>query len=119
MTLYKYNSADNHLDQRWIPARLWQDRVAARFREAAPKVVEHEGAHLWSWEGKIVGGRDGGSADGPDNRALLDQFFGRSGARIPGTAVCRRPTPDLLLEHMGSRQRLRLCRIRLDPQVGH
>ncbi len=99
MTLYRYNSADNHLDQRWIPARLWQDRVAAKFRADAPKVVEHEGAMVWSWEGRIAGGRDGGTADGPDNRALLDQFFGRSGARIPDGSLPP-SDPELLLEHM-------------------
>ena len=80
MTLYKYNSADNHLDQRWIPARLWQDRVAAKFRENAPKVVEHEGAMVWSWEGKCAAG-----APGPRRRPhrRFDRFFWPSGAADP------------------------------------
>ena len=99
MVIYRYNSADNHLDQRWIPANLWQDRVAAKFRDRAPKVVEDRGRHCWTWEGRIVGGRDGGTADGPDNRALLDQFFGKSGARIPDGALPP-SDPALLLEHM-------------------
>ena len=99
MVVYKYNSADNHLDQRWIPARLWQDRVAPRFRDRAPKVVEDGGALWWSWEGRVFKGRDGGTADGPDNRALLDRIFGRSGARIPDGALPP-SDPALLLEHM-------------------
>jgi len=99
MVLYKYNSADNHLDQRWIPATLWQDRVAPKFRDQAPKVVEHNGALAWSWEGKIVGGRDGGTADGPDNATLLEQFFGGTGARLPAGALPP-ADPALLLEHM-------------------
>ena len=99
MVMYKYNSADNHLDQRWVPRTLWQDRVAAKFKDQAPKVIDHDGAECWSWEDKIIGGRDGGTADGRDNQKLLDQFFGRSGARLPAGAVPP-AEPELLLEHM-------------------
>ena len=53
MVVYKYNSADNHLDQRWIPANLWHDRVAAKFKDRAPRVVEDEGRLFWTWEGRI------------------------------------------------------------------
>lgn len=99
MLMYKYNSADNHLDQRWVPRNLWQDRVAAKFKEQAPKIVDSDGGEYWSWEGKIVGGRDGGTADGKANGKLLDQFFGAAGARIPAGSLppCQ---PELLLEHM-------------------
>ena len=99
MVTYKYNSADNHLDQRWIPRDLWQDRVASRFRDLAPKVVEIDGAECWSWEGKIVRGRDGGTADGPDNATLLEQFFAGAGARTPAGSLPP-SDPALLLEHM-------------------
>jgi predicted TIM-barrel fold metal-dependent hydrolase len=99
MVRYKYNSGDNHLDHRWIPRNLWQDRVAAKYRDAAPKVVEKDGRHLWSWEGRVFGGRDGGTADGPENATLLDQFFGRSGARLPAGSLPP-SDPALLLEHM-------------------
>ena len=99
MVMYKYNSADNHLDQRWIPRDLWQDRVAAKFKDAAPKVIEQDGNEYWAFEGKVIAGRDGGTADGKDNAKLLDQFFGASGARLP--EGCRPPAePELLLEHM-------------------
>lgn len=96
---YKYNSADNHLDHRWIPRTLWQDRVAPRFRDAAPRVVEKDGRHLWSWEGRVFGGRDGGTADGPDNARLLHQFFGAAGAPIPPGSLPP-SDPKLLLQHM-------------------
>jgi predicted TIM-barrel fold metal-dependent hydrolase len=99
MITYKYNSADNHLDQRWLPRNLWQDRVAAKFKELAPKVIEQDGGEYWTWEGKVMGGRDGGTADGRDNEKLLKQFFGGSGARTPAGSLppC---DPALLLEHM-------------------
>ena len=99
MVRYKYNSADNHLDQRWIPRDLWQSRVARRFRDAAPKVVEIDGGSFWSWEGKVIRGRDGGSADGPDNAALLAQFYGPAGVEVPPGSLPP-ADPDLLLRHM-------------------
>jgi predicted TIM-barrel fold metal-dependent hydrolase len=99
MVIYKYNSADNHLDQRWVPRDLWQDRVAARFKDTAPKVIEVDGVERWTWDGKIIGGRDGGTADGRDNAALLEQFFGKLGARIPAGSLPP-AEPELLLEHM-------------------
>lgn len=99
MVTYKYNSADNHLDQRWVPRNLWQDRVAAKFKDQAPKIIEVDGKEYWSWEGKVAGGRDGGTADGRDNAALLGQFFGKSGARIPEGSLPP-AEPELLLEHM-------------------
>ena len=90
MVTYKYNSADNHLDQRWLPRNLWQDRVASKLKEDAPKVIEKDGGEYWTWEGKVIGGRDGGTADGRDNAKLLDQFFGGSGARL---LLCGLPAP--------------------------
>jgi predicted TIM-barrel fold metal-dependent hydrolase len=99
MVMYKYNSADNHLDQRWVPRDLWQDRVAAKFRDQAPKIVDVDGTEYWSIEGKVIGGRDGGTADGRDNAKVLEQFFGRSGARVPARALPP-ADPALLLEHM-------------------
>ena len=43
MVLYKYNSADNHLDQRWIPANLWQDRVARKFSPEEAEMLKEMG----------------------------------------------------------------------------
>lgn len=99
MPLYKYNSADNHLDQRWVPRNLWQDRIGTKYLDRAPKIIDYKGSECWTCEGKVIAGRDGGSADGKANGKLLQQFFGESGARIP--PGCLPPAePKLLLEHM-------------------
>src|SRR5512135_2719044 len=63
VTQYRYNSADNHLDLVWTPRNVWQDRVAARFKDRAPRVVESEKGTYWEWEGKL----QLPSADGNDN----------------------------------------------------
>ena len=99
MTVYKYNSADNHIDQRWIPARLWQDRVERKFVDDAPRVVEHDGHWLWKWEGRFFGGRDGGAADSPDNRLILEQHFGKHAADLPDGALPP-ADPAIILHHM-------------------
>ena len=99
MVTYKYNSADNHLDQRWVPRNLWQIRVADKFKDQAPKVINIDGTECWTWEGKVIGGRDGGTADGKDNEKLLDQFFGRFNVRLPKGSLPP-AEPELLLEHM-------------------
>ena len=82
MTVYQYNSADNHIDQRWIPANLWQDRVRERFKDAAPRVVEHEGTWVWEWEGRVFAGRDGGAAD------LVEKAWERSAPRRRDGGTC-------------------------------
>ena len=69
--IYENISADNHIDSRWLPKNLWQDRVAAKFREAAPKVVETDKGSFWSWEGKVRGE----AADGSSNAKLIKHFF--------------------------------------------
>lgn len=99
MTIYKYNSADNHIDQRWIPARLWQDRVAERFRRDAPTVVEADGSWFWQWEGQIFGGRDGGAADSPDNRRILEEHYGQRAKDLPDGALPP-ADPEIILRHM-------------------
>ncbi|MDP6175062.1 MAG: amidohydrolase family protein, partial [Rhodospirillales bacterium] len=57
------------------------------------------GRESWSWEGKVIGGRDGGTGDGRDNAVLLEQFFGKLGARTPAGSLPP-SDPALLLEHM-------------------
>ena len=75
---YKYISADNHLDLLWVPRGAWRDRVASRFKEAAPKVVETEAGTFWEWEGKLRGP----SADGRDN-ARHRRHFADMGVETP------------------------------------
>lgn len=99
MVRYRYNSADNHLDQRWIPRDLWQERVAAKFRDAAPKVVSTPDGDMWSWEGRVLTGRDGGVADGPENSRILEEFYGPAGVAVPPGSLPP-ADPALVLEHM-------------------
>lgn len=50
---YRFISADDHIDLRWLPKDLWTERLPARLRERGPRVVETEkGAH-WTWEGQM------------------------------------------------------------------
>jgi len=92
--IYKYNSADNHLDPHWLPKDLWQSRVAARFKERAPKVVELEEGTYWWWEGK----RQLESADGKSNHKHHERFRGM-GVETPAGSLPP-SDPKLLLEHM-------------------
>ncbi|HLQ33489.1 MAG TPA: amidohydrolase family protein [Chloroflexota bacterium] len=91
---YKYISADNHLDLLWVPKNAWQDRVAARFKDAAPKVVETENGTFWEWEGKLRGP----SADGRDN-AKHRQHFANMGVQTPEGSLPP-SDPKVFLEHM-------------------
>src|SRR6266851_3698500 len=43
-------SVDDHLVEH---PRVWQDRVPARMREAAPRIVEVDGKHQWSYDGMM------------------------------------------------------------------
>ena len=40
-------SADDHIIE---PAGVWQDRVPAKYRDAAPKVIEDDGREFWTYE---------------------------------------------------------------------
>lgn len=90
---YLYNSADNHLDSRWLPATLWQDRVDSRFREQAPKVIETDEGTRWFWEGKVRGD----AADGKSNAKLLQSYFPKANAPVGALPPS---DPDLLVKHM-------------------
>lgn len=95
---YKYNSADNHLDPNWLPKDLWQSRVAARFKERAPKVVETEAGSYWEWEGK----RQLESADGKSNYKHHERFR-KMGVETPANSLPP-SDPKLFLEHMDKAQ---------------
>lgn len=96
MTTYRYISADNHLDLKWMPPDLWQARVPAKYRDRAPKVVDEDGKKMWTWEGNL----HGPSASGDDNIGeLQESAFGKSGVELqPGSL----PPSDseILLAHM-------------------
>ncbi|MFF3372233.1 amidohydrolase family protein [Streptomyces sp. NPDC002680] len=46
--MLKLFSADDHIIE---PAHLWQDRVPAKFREDAPRVIQEDGREYWVYAG--------------------------------------------------------------------
>jgi uncharacterized protein len=49
---YRFISADDHIDLRWLPRDLWTERLPARLRERGPHVVETKAGAYWTWEGQ-------------------------------------------------------------------
>lgn len=47
--MYRLFSVDDHIIEH---ARVWTDRVPARFRDVAPHVVEADGREYWEYEGR-------------------------------------------------------------------
>lgn len=92
---YEYISADNHLDSRWLPRHVWQDRVSGKYKDLVPKIIDHpEKGSIWSWEGGTLGMA---AAAGSHNKTLQEKFF--PGIRLePGELP---PSdPRLIIEHM-------------------
>jgi predicted TIM-barrel fold metal-dependent hydrolase len=92
---YKYISADNHVDTRWLPNDLWQKRLPRRFGHQAPHVIETPKGAMWEWEGSL----HGDSADGSRNAELRQQIFGCRGLESPEGSLPS-TDPDILLKHM-------------------
>ncbi len=92
---YKYISADNHLDLIWTPRNVWQDRVASRWKDAAPRVVETDRGTFWEWEHKL----QLPAADGRDNAMCRQRTFGKRGVETPEGSLPP-SDPALLLAHM-------------------
>ncbi len=51
-TQYRFISADDHIDLRWLPEDLWRARLPAKLRERGPRVVENDKGSFWTWEGQ-------------------------------------------------------------------
>ena len=49
---YRFISADDHIDLRWLPKDLWTQRLPAKMRQRGPRVVENESGPYWTWEGQ-------------------------------------------------------------------
>jgi len=49
---YRFISADDHIDLRWLPKDLWTARLPAKLRERGPRVVESDKGAYWTWEGQ-------------------------------------------------------------------
>ena len=74
---YNFVSGDDHMDLSYIPARMWVERVPAKYRELAPRIEEVEGKRRWLCEGKPwdIGGY--GTMDNP----LLKGAIPRAGVK--------------------------------------
>ncbi len=90
---YQYISADNHVDSRWLPKNLWQDRIAAKYKADAPKIIETPKGSVWSWEGQPRGE----AADGSAHERLANRFFPNQ--NLPKGALPP-SDPKYLLAHM-------------------
>ena len=58
---YRFISADDHIDLRWLPKDLWRERLPARLRGRGPRVIENEQGSFWTWEDQLFrpfGGSD-------------------------------------------------------------
>ena len=69
---YKYISSDDHMDLCYIPPTMWQERVPAKFRDAAPKVVQTEKGPVWFREGERWGIYGTKRADG--RKVVFDEI---------------------------------------------
>jgi predicted TIM-barrel fold metal-dependent hydrolase len=49
---YRFISADDHIDLRWLPKDLWAERLPTRLRDRGPRVVEKGNGAYWTWEGQ-------------------------------------------------------------------
>lgn len=49
---YRFISADDHIDLRWLPKDLWSARLPAKLRERGPRVIENDQGSFWTWEGQ-------------------------------------------------------------------
>ena len=89
---YKYISADNHIDLVWYPRDIIQSRIAGKFKDAAPKVVESDKGTAWQWEGDI----HAFAADGKDWAKYAKRFdpVEVEEGRLPPS------DPEVLLQHM-------------------
>ena len=90
---YLYNSADNHLDSRWLPKTVFTERLPAKFRDVGPQVVETASGSKWSWEGKV---RDP-AGDGSNNERLLKQYFPTAN---PPAGSLPPADPRITMQHM-------------------
>jgi predicted TIM-barrel fold metal-dependent hydrolase len=89
-------SADDHIDLCYCPADLWQSRVPARFRAAAPRVVETPGRpKMWIREDKEWGIYGSKRQDG---RKVIYDEIGLAEEAEPG--VWRATTAKYRLEDM-------------------
>ena len=92
MTL-RVMSADSHMDLIYLPPDTFTSRMPARSREAAPRVVEHEGHKVWVSRDNVLGpyGVYGpGVTGGRRGRILAEAGFASGTQTRPSNPVERR-----------------------------
>lgn len=91
MAGYKIVSADDHMDMSVIPPKLWEERLPAKWRDRAPRVVDTPDGGFWHVDGESF------SYSGkPKNRAVASAIS-RAGIDDNGF---RPSTPELRLQDM-------------------
>lgn len=55
MDRYPLISTDEHIDIRWLPRELWQERLPQRLKDRGPKVVDTDKGALWTCDGESWG----------------------------------------------------------------
>jgi len=89
-------SSDDHLDLCYVPPGTWQERVAAKWKDAAPKVQrDAQGRTVWFREGRPWGVQGSKKADG---RKVVFDDLGLAEEPEPG--VFRAASPKYRLEDM-------------------
>jgi predicted TIM-barrel fold metal-dependent hydrolase len=85
MSQHRIYSCDDHLDMNAVPPELWQERVAAKFRDAVPKVVDLNGQKTWIAGGRPFGvsGRYAGAIQSAIERGgVVDDGFRASNPKL-------------------------------------
>lgn len=54
MADYPIISADDHIDMQWLPADIFESRVAASVRDKMPQVEKTERGAVWMLDGKVI-----------------------------------------------------------------
>ena len=94
---YQCVSGDDHMDLAYIPARLWQERVPAKFKDQAPRIEETPEGRRWVCEGKpwVLGNY------GTQKRGAMSGAIARAGLEEePEPWVFRPSTPKYRLADM-------------------
>jgi len=94
---YQCVSGDDHMDLAYIPARLWQERVPAKFKDQAPRIEETPEGRRWVCEGKpwVLGNY------GSQKRGAMSGAIARAGLEEePEPWVFRPSTPKYRLADM-------------------
>jgi predicted TIM-barrel fold metal-dependent hydrolase len=90
---YNVISADDHIDLRWLPPSLWQERLPAALRDRAPSVVDTDSGKHWQCEGTLWG------LWAPYGSGLSQWALDRAGDVLKEGEL-RTTTPDLRLSDM-------------------